>query len=101
MVPETKSRPALVKGKAAITLVGTTDGVSAKVHVYYRLFSDEQPDADGKDFADSLNPNSLEVITAIVEPSLTTLKPSKFLSFNRTTISCPAVLRVSPWIIWR
>jgi glutaminyl-tRNA synthetase len=50
--------------------VGTSDSVPAKVRLYDRLFSDPQPDAIGKDFIKALNPDSLKVVTAFVEPSL-------------------------------
>ena len=64
-----------VKVKAAITWVGVADGVNAEVRMYDRLFSDAHPDAGGKNFLESLNPNSLKVVTAIVEPSLANARP--------------------------
>lgn len=73
VVPDTKSgTPGAdsVKVKAAITWVGVADGVQAEVRMYDRLFLEAQPDAGGKDFIEGLNPNSLKVVTAIVEPSL-------------------------------
>ncbi len=36
-----------------------------------------QPDAGGKDFIESLNPNSLKVVTAIVGPSLAFAAPGQ------------------------
>lgn len=42
-----------------------------------------RPDADGKDFIESLNPNSLNVVTAIVEPSLASFKADDKLQFER------------------
>ncbi|OYU41957.1 MAG: glutamine--tRNA ligase, partial [Burkholderiales bacterium PBB4] len=72
VVPDTKSGTPgsdLVKVKAAITWVGVANGVNAEVRMYDRLFLDAQPDAGGKDFIESLNPNSLKVVTAIVEPT--------------------------------
>jgi len=78
VVPDTKSGTPgsdSVKVKAAITWVGVADGVSAEVRMYDRLFLDAQPDAGGKDFIESLNPNSLKVVTAIVEPSLANAAP--------------------------
>jgi glutaminyl-tRNA synthetase len=45
-----------------------------ELRLYDRLFKDEHPDtggsAGGKDFLAALNPDSLKVITAYVEPSL-------------------------------
>ena len=49
-----------VKAKAAITWVGVTDGVQAEVRMVDRLFLDAQPDAGGKDFIESLNPDKPE-----------------------------------------
>ncbi|ARV18192.1 Glutamine--tRNA ligase [Curvibacter sp. AEP1-3] len=86
VVPDTKSGTPgadLVKVKAAITWVGVADGVRAEVRMYDRLFSDAQPDAGGKDFLESLNPNSLKVVTAIVEPSLANAQPDQKFQFER------------------
>ena len=51
--------------------------------MYDRLFLDAQPDAGGKDFLESLNPNSLKVVTAIVEPSLANALPGENFQFER------------------
>jgi glutaminyl-tRNA synthetase len=51
--------------------------------MYDRLFVDAQPDAGGKDFIENLNPNSLKVITAIVEPSLANAKAGEQFQFER------------------
>ena len=86
VVPDTKSgTPGAdsVKVKAAITWVGVADGVNAEVRMYDRLFSDAHPDAGGKNFLESLNPNSLKVVTAIVEPSLANAKPDDKFQFER------------------
>ncbi|MEO8118949.1 MAG: glutamine--tRNA ligase/YqeY domain fusion protein [Rhodoferax sp.] len=86
VVPDTKSGTPgsdLVKVKAAITWVGVADGVQAEVRMYDRLFLDAQPDAGGKDFIESLNPNSLKVVTAIVEPSLANALPDQKFQFER------------------
>ncbi len=72
-----------VKAKAAITWVGVADGVQAEVRLYDRLFKDAQPDAGGKDFLESLNPDSLNVVTAYVEPSLAAAKPDEKFQFER------------------
>ena len=86
VVPDTKSGTPgadTVKVKAAITWVGVADGISAEVRMYDRLFLDAQPDAGGKDFIESLNPNSLKVVTAIVEPSLAAAKAEDKFQFER------------------
>ncbi len=86
VIPGTKSgTPGAdsVKAKAAITWVGVADGIEAEVRMYDRLFLDAHPDAGGKDFIESLNPDSLKVVTAIVEPSLANAKPDDKFQFER------------------
>jgi glutaminyl-tRNA synthetase len=72
-----------VKAKAAITWVGVAGGVQAEVRLYDRLFTDAQPDAGGKDFLALLNPGSLKVVTAYVEPSLAAAQPDDKFQFER------------------
>ena len=84
--PETKSGTAgsdSVKAKGVITWVGVADGVKAEVRLYDRLFSDPQPDAGGKDFLEALNPHSLQVVQAYVEPSLLQAAPDQKFQFER------------------
>jgi glutaminyl-tRNA synthetase len=84
--PETKSGTAgsdSVKAKGVITWVGVADGVKAEVRLYDRLFSDPQPDAGGKDFLKALNPHSLQVVHAYVEPSLLQAAPDQKFQFER------------------
>lgn len=86
VVPDTKSgTPGAdsVKVKAAITWVGVADGVAAEVRLYDRLFTDAQPDAGGKDFLASLNPDSKKVVTAYVEPSLAQAHADQKFQFER------------------
>ena len=86
VVPDTKSgTPGAdsVKVKAAITWVGAADGVAAEVRIYDRLFTDPHPDAGGKDFKASLNPDSKKVVTAYVEPSLAAAQPDQKFQFER------------------
>ncbi len=86
VIPDTKSGTpgsATVKASAAITWVGVSDGISAKVHLYDRLFLDPQPDAGGKDFLAALNPNSLKLVTAYVEPSLANAAACSHFQFER------------------
>ena len=76
-----------VKAKAAITWVGAADGVNVEVPFgpssCDRLFTDPQPDAGGKNFLDALNPDSLKVVTEVVEPSLAAAKPDQKFQFER------------------
>ncbi|MBS0468188.1 MAG: glutamine--tRNA ligase/YqeY domain fusion protein [Proteobacteria bacterium] len=86
VVPDTKSgTPGAdsVKVKAAITWVGVQDGLQAEVRLYDRLFTDAQPDAGGKDFLALLNPDSLKVVTAYVEPSLAAAQAEDKFQFER------------------
>jgi glutaminyl-tRNA synthetase len=72
-----------VKAKAAITWVGVSDGVQAEVRLYDRLFLHAHPDAGGKDFLQALNPNSLKVVTAYIEPSLARIEADQKVQFER------------------
>ena len=86
VIPDTKSgTPGAdsVKAKAAITWVGAADGVQAEVRLYDRLFTDPQPDAGGKDYLALLNPASLTMVTAWVEPSLAQAQPDDKFQFER------------------
>ena len=86
VIPDTKSGTpgsATVKASAAITWVAVNDGLSAEVRMYDRLFNDPQPDAGGKDFLAALNPDSLKVITAFVEPSLAKSTAGQHFQFER------------------
>jgi glutaminyl-tRNA synthetase len=56
--------------------------VSAEVRMYDRLFLDAQPDTGGKEYFESLNRNILEVVTAIVEPSLANALPDQKFQFE-------------------
>jgi glutaminyl-tRNA synthetase len=59
------------------------DGVAAEVRVYDRLFTDPHPDAGGKDFLASLNPDSKKVVKAYVEPSLAQAVADQKFQFER------------------
>jgi glutaminyl-tRNA synthetase len=48
-----------------------------------RLFAEAHPDAGGKDFLPSFNPDSLNVMTAYVEPSLAGMQPDQKLQFEQ------------------
>ena len=86
VIPNTKSGTpgsATVKASAAITWVAVNDGLRAEVRMYDRLFNDPQPDAGGKDFLTALNPDSLKVISAYVEPSLANSTAGQHFQFER------------------
>mgnify|MGYP000729949923 FL=1 len=86
LIPDTKSGTPgsdAVKVKGVITWVGVNDGVAAEVRIYDRLFTDPQPDAGGKDFLASLNPDSLKVVQAYAEPSLANASANTHFQFER------------------
>jgi glutaminyl-tRNA synthetase len=86
IIPDTKSgTPGAdsVKVKGVITWVSVHEGVAAEVRLFDRLFTDPQPDAGGKDFLASLNPDSKKVVTAYVEPSLAQAAPDQKFQFER------------------
>jgi glutaminyl-tRNA synthetase len=63
--------------------VGVAGGLKAEVRLYDRLFSLPQPGAGEKDFLEELNPASLTVVTAYVEPSLAGAKGDEKFQFER------------------
>ena len=70
--------------KGTLHWVSIKHAVKAEVRAYDRLFSDEAPDSHkDKDFMEFLNPNSLEIIEAYVEPSLQTSKVGDRFQFQR------------------
>jgi glutaminyl-tRNA synthetase len=72
------------KVKGTLHWVSIKHAVTAEVREYDRLFMDEAPDShDGKDFMEFLNPNSLNIIEAYVEPSLAEAKVGEQFQFQR------------------
>lgn len=77
------------KVKGTLHWVSVKHAVKAEVRVYDRLFTDEAPDGHkDKDFKEFLNPESLTVINAFVEPSLSTTKPLDRFQFQRLGYFC-------------
>jgi glutaminyl-tRNA synthetase len=86
VVPDTKSGTPgadAIKVKGNITWVGAADGVEAEVRLYDRLFAVAQPGAGEKDFLEEINPDSLKVVAAYVEPSLGMAKADARFQFER------------------
>ena len=69
------------KTKATINWVDADTALSAEVRLYDRLFAVENPSADERDFRELLNPDSLRVVMAKVEPSLHDVKPQDHFQF--------------------
>ena len=86
VLPDTKSGTPgsdAVKVKGVITWVAVADGLLAEVRLYDRLFTEPQPDAGGRDFLASLNPRSLRVTQAVLEPTLATARADDRFQFER------------------
>jgi glutaminyl-tRNA synthetase len=72
------------KVKGTLHWVSIKHAVKAEVRAYDRLFLDEAPDAHkDKDYMEFVNPDSLEVITAFLEPSLQVAKIGARFQFQR------------------
>jgi glutaminyl-tRNA synthetase len=71
------------KVKGTIHWVSAAHAVDAEVRLYDRLFTEAEPEKDGRDFKTVLNPHSLEVITAKLEPALKDAAASERYQFER------------------
>ncbi|MFM7484701.1 MAG: glutamine--tRNA ligase/YqeY domain fusion protein [Burkholderiaceae bacterium] len=71
------------KVKGNIHWVSAAHAVKAEVRLYDRLFKDPHPDAGGKDFKPSLNPNALQVISAYLEPGAERANADDHFQFER------------------
>ena len=77
------------KVKGTIHWVSINHAIEAEIRIYDRLFTHENPDGDKEvDFKEYINPNSLEVITGYVEPSLQTAKNLDQFQFQRLGYFC-------------
>src|SRR5574343_186059 len=77
------------KVKGTIHWVSINHAIPADVSVYDRLFTHESPDGNKEiDFKEFINPNSLEVITGYVEPSLQSAKNLDQFQFQRLGYFC-------------
>jgi len=75
------------KVKGTIHWVSAAHAMDAEVRLYDRLFTAAEPDAEG-DFKKHLNPKSLEIITAKLEPSLKDAQPELRYQFERLAYFC-------------
>jgi len=71
-LPESKSGndTSGLKVKGTIHWVSVQHALSAEVRLYDRLFKVENPSSEEGDFKDYINPDSLQIVNAFVEPSL-------------------------------
>jgi glutaminyl-tRNA synthetase len=78
-----------VKAKGVIHWVSATQHVNCEVRLYERLFTDEAPDAGGKNFLDCINPDSMEVLqNCKAELSLAQAKTTDHFQFERQGYFC-------------
>ena len=74
----------LRKVKGTLHWVSINHAIKAEVREYDRLFMDESPDNHpDKDFMELINPESLKIIEAFVEPSLKEAKVGDRFQFQR------------------
>jgi len=77
------------KVKGTIHWVSINHAIPAEIRLYDRLFTHENPDGDKEvDFKEYINPNSLEVITGYLEPSLATANEGERFQFQRLGYYC-------------
>jgi glutaminyl-tRNA synthetase len=75
------------KVKGTIHWVSCAHAVDASVRLYDRLFNEANPNA-AEDFHSVLNPNSLEVVGAKLEPALADLGGGEAVQFERLGYFC-------------
>jgi len=73
------------KVKGTIHWVSVEHAVPAEIRLYDRLFTVSDPEKveEGKNFTDNMNPHSLDVITAMVEPNVKGLPAETNFQFER------------------
>lgn len=72
--------------RSTIHWVSAQHAIPAEIRLYDRLFTVENPDSDS--FKEYINPNSLEVLAAVVEPSLAMAETGFKLQFERQGYFC-------------
>ena len=88
--PETRggSAPDGRKVKGTIHWVSAETAIPAEVRLYDRLFTVEQPGADGADFLTQLNPGSVKIVEALIEPAPAGLPAGSSVQFERSGYYC-------------
>ncbi|MFJ1491171.1 glutamine--tRNA ligase/YqeY domain fusion protein [Capnocytophaga canis] len=71
------------KVKGTLHWVSVPHALEAEARIYDRLFTVAEPDRQEKDFLKYVNPDSLKVTTAYVEPSLKEAKVGEGFQFQR------------------
>lgn len=79
----------LRKVKGTLHWVSAAHALPVEVRLYDRLFTVPSPDTDKeKDFMEFINPDSLQVITAMAEPSMAQLTVGTTVQFQRMGYFC-------------
>lgn len=77
------------KVKGTIHWVSVPHAITAEVRIYDRLFTHENPDGDKEvDFKTYINPNSLQLVTGYMEPSLKEAQAGTQYQFQRLGYFC-------------
>jgi glutaminyl-tRNA synthetase len=71
------------KVKGTIHWVSATHAIERELRLYDRLFTEADPEAEGRDFKTVLNPRSLEVVNAKLEPALAEARGEERFQFER------------------
>ena len=80
----TGTEASIRKVKGTLHWVSIAHALKTEVRSYDRLFTDEAPDSHkDKTFMDFINPNSLKITEAFVEPSLASAKKGDSFQFQR------------------
>jgi glutaminyl-tRNA synthetase len=84
------------KVKGTIHWLSTAHAVKAKMRLYDRLFTVENPGEVTDSCKSVLNPNSLETVSGYVEPSLAGAAPGSRYQFERLGYFCADLKDSSP-----
>lgn len=71
------------KVKGVIHWVSIEKSINAEVRLYDKLFTEAMPDSVGHDFKQFINPDSLKVITAYIEPAIALMVNETRFQFER------------------
>jgi len=101
--PSTKSgSPTAIerKVKGTIHWVSAAESAEVEVRLYDRLFLSENPEEApaGKTFLDNINPHSVRVVHARVEPELAKQLPGAAVQFERNGYFCADIVDSKPGV---
>ena len=76
--------------KGTLHWVSAAHAVKAEVRLYDRLFTCEDPyrAEEGKDFISNINPDSLKIVSAYIEPHVAGARPGERFQFERLGYFC-------------